>query len=69
MKALKKYCTPQTKSLRIEEDNMICAGSMTIDSYDGGPNGSSSGETITGDESLSKENNASATWSVWGDED
>lgn len=69
MKALKKYCIPQTKSLRIEGDNMICAGSITVNSYDDGSSGSSSGETITGDESLSKENSASAAWSVWGDED
>lgn len=68
MKELKKYCPPQTTALKMEEDEMICAGSTTISGYDGGSEGST-GTTISGDESLSKENNASSTWSVWDDKD
>lgn len=68
MKELKKYCPPQTIALKMEEDEMICAGSTTISGFDGGSEGGSTG-TISGEESLSKENNASSTWSVWDDKD
>lgn len=69
MKELKKYCPPQTTALKMEEDEMICAGSTIISGFDGGSEGSSTDTTIGGEESLSKDNNASSTWNVWDDKD
>lgn len=58
----KKYPPPTIEKYEVALQEIIC---LSIDSYD------NTGETITGEEALSKDNNVwdENTWDTWEDED